>query len=79
MDNPDDSPPQQPDRTATVDAPKGDKHIATRSVVLYRAPTKKIKVLSLMGRHVRTKVWKKPKGPKRPPSIGSMQPPGRKR
>ena len=50
----------QSDRAATVEEPTGDQHIATRSVVLHRSKTKKIMVLAPLGRHVRTKVWKKP-------------------
>ena len=79
MDDTDERPPEQPERTATIDEARGTSHIATRSVVLQAPRKKTVKALALLGRHVRTKVWKKPKGPKRPPSIGSMQPPGRKK
>ena len=79
MDDADEKTSAQPERAATVDGPSGDRHIATRSVVLHRPHTKKVKTIALLGRSVRTKLWSKPRGPERPPSIGSMQPPGRKK
>ena len=69
----------KPERATTVEEATGDQHIATRSVVMHRPRAKKIKLMAPLGRHVRTKVWNKPADRKRPPSIGSMQPPGGKK
>ena len=65
-------------RAITVEPPTGEEHIATRAVVLKRKTKKVVKALPLMGRKISTRPWKPRKATQRPPSIGSMQPPGKK-
>ena len=65
-------------RVITITPPTGEEHIATRAVVLKRKTKKAVKTLPLTGRKITTRPWKARKAPKSPPSIGSMQPPGKK-
>ena len=70
--------PEGAERAVTTKEPSGGAHVATRSVVLDIPRKKIVKPIGIQGRMIHTRPWKRKKPRARPPSIGSMQPPGKK-